>query len=216
MSDESNKKINIIFLKRILLEFPKEELSNIFSTKEQYTKFITILNDIIEEEPEFFLIADELITRAEATIEAHRFTYTEEETIELVNYAIVNLNKIKGLDEKTKQARLLLYRAEQETMRHDAITSAEMFVSMQMYDAEILEAMLVGKSEYLEPRFFIGSTNYLIETIPELYCDHEELRSQTITNMETITSDKKNINFFMRAYAKRTIRKLQKIKTKEE
>lgn len=216
MAKNLGEKIDIIFLKSLLIEIPTDELPNLLETKEEYTLFLSSLNDTIQEEPEFFLITDEFIKKAENVIEKYRFTYTDEETINLVNEAIVNLNSIRSIDEQTKQINYNLYVADQEVKRHDYIPNSEVLVYMLAHDATLLETMLTGKPAYYQPRYYIGSTNYLINTIPELYEECESIRSQTIINMETIKNTKKGINIFNRAYARKTLKTLKKIKNKEE
>lgn len=216
MSKDLEKRMDIIFLKSLLIENTAEALPKMIESKKEFILFLTSLNETIQEEPAFFLIADEIIKRAESVIQEHRFQYKDEETINLINDTIINLNNINGLDEQTKQINYNLYLADQEIKRNDYIPNSEVLVVMIINDAKLLESMFVGNAEEWIPRYYIGSTNYLINTIPEVYEDSGNVKEQTIMNMEIIRKNRKNINFITRASAKKTIKTLKKIKKKEE
>lgn len=216
MSDELSTKIDIIFFKGTIIDLPTEALQESFSKKEDYRMFLQALNSTLKQEPAFFLLSDKLIKRAEDTLYEHRFTYKDEELINLINEIIIGFNKLKNIDKKTKNDSIKVYVQEQREKRETYIPNITELFFMMSHDTSVMEAMLVGKSVSWQAGYFIGSTNYLVNTIPEFYAEFQDLTQQTIKNLQKITDDKTNPNFLIKSYAEKSIKNLQKVKTKEE
>lgn len=216
MSDELATKIDIIYFKGTLIELPTAELQEAFSKKEDYRMFLQALNSTLKQEPAFFLLSDKLIKRAEDILYEHRFTYKDEEIINLINEIIIGFNRLNNMDDKTKKDSLKVYEEEQSQKRGIFIRNRDELIFMTSHDTSVMHAMMVGKSVRWESYYFIGSTNYLVNTIPEFYIEYQALTQQTIKNLEKITSNNSFPNLLIKPSAEKSIKNIQKIKIKEE
>ena len=187
-----------------------------FSKKDDYKLLLEALNSTLKQEPAFFLLSDKLIKKAEDTLYEHRFAYKDEEIINLINEIIIGFNKLKNIDDKTKSDSIKVYVQEQREKRGTYIPNRTELFFMMSHDASVMEAMLAGKSVSWQAGYFIGSTNYLVNMIPEFYAEFQDLAQQTIKNLQKITDYKTKPNFLIKSYAEKSIKNIKKIKTKEE
>lgn len=218
ISDETQDKIDIIFLKNQLIASKEIDLKQICSSPEDYGIFIDILNIALGQEPAFFLLTDDFLKAAEDVLYSKRFDYRHIENYnEVINEIIGRINRLRTVSQDIKDRQARAYADWNLSVRQvGSNISLTEFYKLLGHDALLIQELLKGNIDELNPFYFFSSTNYLLTVMPEFYETHPEIVDLTMKKLDESINKRWFWNKHEREYAKEISKNLQKVKVKEE
>ncbi len=216
--DPLQDKIDIIFLKHQLICAPEIDLTEAFSAEEEYGAFIDIFNVALEAEPAFFLLNDEFLKTAEGILYSKRFEYMHTANYnEIINDIIGRINHLKGIHPYLISHQVSSYiNWNLEVRQLGSIMKETEFYRVLGRDANLIQGLINGDIEDIEPYYFFSSTNYLATVMPELYEQNPEMLDMTMQKLDHSIQKRWFWNLAERDFARETQKKLYKVKSKEE
>lgn len=218
ISDETQDKIDIIFLKNQLIASKEIDLKQLCSDPENYGIFIDVLNIALDQEPAFFFLTDEFLEAAEDVLHSKRFDYRPIDNYnEVINDIIGRINHLRTVPQDVKDRQARAYADWNLTVRQiGSNISLTDFYKILGHDAILIQELLKGNIDELDPFYFFASTNYLLTVMPELYETHPEIIDLTMEKLDRSINKRWFWNKGERTYAKEIRKNLQKVKVKEE
>lgn len=208
--------LNIIFIKNQLINAPLDKLKEINSGYEEFGEFIDTLNIALDAEPAFFLLSDEIIRRAEAVVAHKRFEYSDPQYNAIINNIIGQINCLKSIPADIRRRQVEAYICWQNEIRQLGHLSTADFVEALANDAIVIQRLLAGNLGDIDPLFFLSSTNYIVEVIPQFYQEFPGTLDLTFQRLDEHVHKKGILNWAERSYAKQTKKNIEKVKIKEE
>lgn len=212
MAYKLEDKINIIYLKNQLINATTEQLKKKYSSHDNFGFFIDTLNIALNEDHIYFLLDDEILSKAETIIAHRRFDFDDECFNAVINEIINQLNRLKTIPEQLKTIQKQSYISFQQSTRQMVFDDMEDFLSAIAYDAVLIQKLTNGELVDLEPAYFFASTNYLAQTLPEFYQKKPMMAELTLKKLDDHTSKKGFSNWAERAFANEAVKNIQKIK----
>lgn len=209
--DENRKKfVTMLVIKNQLINSSIEEIMEINESESQTKIFLSAINQLLKDEAAFILMDSKLLIKIEEFIHEKRFKFSNNEINCLINEVIVRLNSIKTKNEV--QINLLKngYLIYQEDCRKTEFKDNEELLYCMAYDIIVYMNLEKGSLADLEfDGLFLATTNYFLETVPEIYCD-PLFFSQTLERIDHGCHTHGFKNFKYREYAKKTKESFQK------
>lgn len=201
--------ISNIILKNMLINTPINIIQEVNNNGLRIDFLKSIIN-LLNIEDGFILMDPKFLIKIEEFIYTDRFKYkTNNENSELVNNIIYKINNLKSKTELQINIIKYNYLCYQEECRKLSFVYEEQFFNSIAYDAVIYENFTKLLPINIEnDYFFLGTTNYFINVMPELYKNPLFLK-QTIDIIDsrykkTIFGNKK-----LKKFAKETKKSLQ-------
>lgn len=216
--DPLQDKMDVIFLKHQLIASEEIDLKEAHATEEGYGAFIDILNVALETEPAFFLLDDILVKAAEDVLYHRRFDYNKVLNYnEIINEIIGRFNALKTISPYIRQQQRNAYITWNLDVRQLGTAMSEReFYKILAHDANLIQSLVNGSLDDIEPYYFFASTNFLTTVMPELYQAHPEMVELTMEKLDSSLKKRGFWNWAERDYAKETKKNLQKVKVKGE
>lgn len=216
MTYDLEDKKNIIYLKNQLIHGDVEKLKEIYSSEEGYAFYIDTLNIALDAEPVFFLLDDSILSKVEAIFYHKRFDYKTPDINAVINEIIGRLNRFRSMPEGIKNMQCRQYSMWQQQVRETSFMSKEDLLRGLAYDAILMEKLYQEKLGELDSIYFFASTNFLAKTLPEFYQEDQTRIDLTMERLDQHASKRWIWNWAERDFAKKAIKNIQKVKTKEE
>ena len=218
ITDDLQEKIDVVYLRNNIIAAKEVNLKESCSSEEEYGGFIDVFNIALEREPAFFLMDDNFQKIAEDVLYSKRIEYMRKGNYnEVINDIITKLNMMRMMPADIKLHKASSYVSwNLATHQVDAGISQQDFYVLLAHDALLIQGLLNGNIDDIEPFYFLSSTNYLATVMPELYQQFPEMIDLTMAKMDELAKAKDIKNFAMRQYAKQAQTYFQKVKTKGE
>lgn len=216
MTYDLKDKKNIIYLRNQLINGDEESLKKIYSTEDDYGFFLDTLHIALDTEPTFFLLNEEIFSKAENLLHHKRFDYKSSALQSVINEIIGRMNVLRNMPANIKQIQRRQYLLWQRKVRETSFSSEEDFLQALAYDALLMEKLYRGSLGETDAIYFFGSTNYLAKMLPEFYQEDDKRITLTMNRLEDHANKRGLIRWPERSFAKGTIKNIQKVKTKEE
>ncbi len=216
MDYDLEDRINIIYLKNQLINASQEQLLELYKDDKSYGFFIDTLNITMDAEPAFFLLDEGLLAKAMGVVYAHRFEFKNPSYNEIVNEIITFHNELTHYQDYVKVQRANAYIRWQSEVHDLSFYSKEDLLACLAHDALTIQQLVKNDFSNADPAYFLASVNYLVNVLPEFFeenANYLDLSLRVATQYATEKGFKKHPQ---RAYAKKTIKNIQKVKVKEE
>lgn len=201
--------LTVIQLKNQLINLSFEQLLELNKTEMQHVQYVSSINTLLQKEEAFIFIDSDILCKIENLIYKQRFLLDpmQADSLIQINHAIVKLNELKFETEGHINSLKNSYLFYQEDCRGiEFEDNGGLLVSMA-YDFEVYSGLQNGRLDDLEGDLFLGSTNYFLENIPELY-QNSSFYNQTL---QKLVQDSNRRGIWNRCYrAKETLDNFQK------
>lgn len=214
MENNINNFTRVMYLKHELVNTKIDKLIEKYYDTE---KFISFLEDIklMNEMDTFLLLDASFIDKIEKISMTQRFNIKNEKYISLINDFICYTNDLQHYPENKKNILLNNYLAYHEDVRQLDFTNHEDFVYTLGYDANVYDSLQEDNLDNLDETLFFGSTNYFLETIPELYQNPTYI-NLTISKLKQMSKRYNIFKFTKKRNIQITIENFQKVKSRKE
>lgn len=210
-------RINMYVLKNHLLKHSPRVLMHLYGKEdEDYCYFIDTLNITLDAEPAFFLVEPQILKNALEIVYKKRFAIKDSDVNAVINEIIAQVNRLNSLNESDKNAQKNAYLAWQEESRCLTFSTQQDFLNSLSYDTAVLKKTSKDRLDDVDPAYFLASVNHLAENFPEFYQQDPARITRTLATLEALSKTKGFSNRSIRAFAKETIKTMQKVKGKEE
>ncbi len=209
-------KIYVIFLKNQLILSSSKVLENFYTEGDRYRQFVYDLNNALTLEPAFFFTNPKILEKAQEIFYRHRFSVKDPKVNGEINEIIGKLNVLNNTPDYVKRIQLYNYLSYQEDSRQIKFYHDDLFLESMANDANVIFKLISGDLSGVDSTYFLGSTNYLVSTIPEFYLEDLRRIELTMAKIDELASQKGFSKIGERAFAKDTRKNIQKIKVKEE
>lgn len=209
-------KIYVIFLKNQLILSSSKVLENFYTEGDRYRQFVYDLNNALTLEPAFFFTNQKILDKAQEIFYRHRFSVKDPKVNGEINEIIGKLNVLNNTPDYVKRIQLYNYLSYQEDSRQIKFYHDDLFLESMANDANVIFKLISGDLSGVDSTYFLGSTNYLVSTIPEFYLEDLRRIELTMAKIDELASQKGFSKIGERAFAKDTRKNIQKIKVKEE
>lgn len=209
-------RVNIIYLRNQLINAKLEQLLELYKDDKSYGFFIDTLNIAMDAEPAFFLLDGEILEKAMSVVYAHRFEFKDPTYSEIVNEIITAYNELTYYPDSIKIQKANAYIIWQSEVHDLPFYSKEDLLACLAHDALTIHNLANKDFSNTDPAYFLASINYLVNVLPEFFeenADYLDLSLRMATQYATEKGFRKRPQ---RAYAKKTIKNIQKVKAKEE
>lgn len=206
-----NDHINVIYLKNYLLSLSSSQLLSAYCDKAKYGLFLDTVNIMNSLDNGFLLLDSDMISKIENVIFHQRFIYSDKDFTACCNEIIVFLNRMKNMSSVEKTLIQEHYLDYQEDVRFMAFPRTDDFKAAISYDAVGHYQLLHNNFSHMEEPFFLGSINYFIEQIPELF-QNEDILTRSDMMIKFILEKKGFGRKMIRELASTTLDNFQKIK----
>lgn len=203
--------LTVIQLKNQLINLSFEQLLELNKTEDQHVQYVSSINTLLQKEEAFVFMDSDILHKIENLIYKQRFLLDSMQVDSLmqINRTILKLNELKfktaGYINSLKNSYLFY----QENCRRIEFEENDDLLISMAYDFEVYRSLQNGQLNDLEDIFFFGSTNYFLESIPELY-QNSSFYDQTL---QKLVQDSKKRGFWNkcgRGCAKKTLDNFQK------
>ena len=166
------KKINYLIFRSMMIGNTPNEIVNTFQSKDDYVKFMSMVDCILENDSEFLLLRNFIDkTQSVISLSSEKFDVSNEKR-SLRNKYIISLNELKCL--KDKDDIIDEYLDNETIMRgYLAYTDKLLFNSMQndFYVVARLQEAMDGNNKLskIDNRQFLESSSFFINIMPEIY-----------------------------------------------
>lgn len=216
MEDNFTNFKNFIYLKDQLLKADYQVLREMYEDYENYIAFVVAVVDILNNEPLFFLLNEDMIDEVENILSIHRFTKNDSDLKETINQIVIFFNQLIANNEEEKDLLYYDFVVNQEDMRRVIFKDENTLVQALSYDADVLEAIEDNNFTFLDKDpFTLMSINYLMSRCSNLFQD-ERISNNTIDQLNNISDRNNHFGGRVKAYSKDLKRTVQKIKKKNE
>ena len=206
----------VLLLKQQLVKESLDFMINQCRERKSYLRFLTTTKALLDLDSGFLLQTHVLLERLETILYSKRYEWKDQETNEWMNQIIPLLNEIKTYSDIKRNSILEHYLLYQEEIRMLCFEDQKAFLEALTFDATTYQALKTNLSQTIkEEDLFLSSTNYFIETIPEIYED-ATVSEQTERKIRECENKKGLWNRALRKYAQATNLNFQKIKKKGE
>lgn len=202
----------VMYLKRELVNTKIDQLIEKYYDTEKFISFLDDIKLMNEMDTCFLLLDDSFINKIEKISMTQRFNIKNEKYISLINDFICYTNDLQHYPENKKNILLNNYLAYHEDVRQLDFTNHEDFVYTLGYDANVYDSL---QEDNLDETLFFGSTNYFLETIPELYQNPTYI-NLTISKLKQMSKRYNIFKFTKKRNIQITIENFQKVKSRKE
>lgn len=205
----------VMYLKRELVNTKIDQLIEKYYDTEKFISFLDDIKLMNEMDTCFLLLDDSFINKIEKISMTQRFNIKNEKYISLINDFICYTNDLQHYPENKKNILLNNYLAYHEDVRQLDFTNHEDFVYTLGYDANVYDSLQEDNLDNLDETLFFGSTNYFLETIPELYQNPTYI-NLTISKLKQMSKRYNIFKFTKKRNIQITIENFQKVKSRKE
>lgn len=206
----------VLLLKKQLVKDPLTFMVDQCQDKTKYHQFLMSTKVLLDLDSGFLLQSPDLIEKLETILYSQRFEFKDPRINSRINEILLVLNEIKNYSDTKINFILEHYLLYHEDIRMLCFETQNDFLEALTFDSIAYQALNKNLSQtIIEEDLFLSSTNYFIETIPEIY-DDVLIREQTERKIRECENKKGLWNRQLRKYAEDTNLNFQKIKKKEE
>lgn len=199
--------IQIFDLKEKLLTCDTAELLEIYQDEEGFINFVDSLDYLLQEDEDFLKFLPLFIEDIESVLMAKRFSLKDSELIKKINNIICRINILKGISEDEQMQNAIKYIDKEYKLRGNDLESAEVLTKAMIADVDVVLALLDEDVSKLDDDiFFLASTNYFMNLIPELY--DEDLVRISLDKCKRIAKKSKLFDKKTKTYVKKTEERL--------
>lgn len=170
---DKETRIYSLILKNQLLGVDTDLLKDMYKQEKYFKKLLTTLKMLIEQEPEFFWLEPEVISKSYKILKDSNYIkiYLEE-----INDIIINLNGINATNMEEKNIRLTSYLSKQLKMREiDYNIDIDTLKNLISYDCIVYKFIDQNIEMRISVDFVCSSINYFSEYIPETFDDDRKI-----------------------------------------
>ncbi len=214
LTEEDKKIIRFIQtldIKEKLLTYEVSDLLECYADEDSFKDFILGLGYLLDDDEDFLKFIPIFIDDIESFLAAKRFTITDKELIQQINSIICRLNMLKNDSFEEQLVDAVNYIDKQNQWRGQKFKSVEMLTDSMIADMDIIMALLDDEeaSHLANNMFFLASTNYFVQAVPELY--DEDLVKFSLDKCDIIAKKSKLFDAKTKQYVKKTKEKLRKV-----
>lgn len=209
---ETEDLVDVMLIKNNLILLDSDTLIEKCNSKKTFKFFIDSINKLLDTESSFLLLDEAYIDKIQEVVNMYRFSFRDKEYVSILNGVICKINEVKNYPDSLVEAMKDSYIETQSELRKFSFPSLETFMMSLSYDAVCILAFREQSEELItEETLFYCSSNYFINTIPEIYDDE-------YTNNLTDKIINKRLSRFsflernVKAFAKDTKESIEKIK----
>ncbi len=183
-----------------------------------YYRFINALDNALSNEKPFFLMNEEFLDNTQTILESQRSLFQSfPGCADTINSIIRKINEIRSMPMEAIAQNVRGYVAwNLETRKLPLFTTPQQLYTSMAADVVVISMLQSGEIPTIGEKEFIASTNYIAEVIPEFYKFYPEARNITMNFLDEVASKKGFKNRHGRKKAITAVKKLEKIKAKEE
>lgn len=215
MENNINNFTRVMYLKHELVNTKIDQLIEKYYDTEKFISFLDDVKLMNEVDTCFLLLDDSFINKIEKISMTQRFNIKNEKYISLINDFICYTNDLQHYPENKKNILLNNYLAYHEDVRQLYFNDHNDFIYALGYDANVYDSLQEGNLDNLDETLFFGSTNYFLETIPELYQNPTYI-NLTISKLKQMSKRYNIFNFTKKRNIQITIENFQKVKSRKE
>lgn len=181
-------KINDYLYNKLLYKFKKQLICNYKEVldENEYIKFIGLTLFLLSKEPEFLIFVTPIVDRIMKIINNNRYDYNihDEE-----NEIIRSLNTLKNYT--TEELKEEYRQIQREERVYNFESDSDILYSIA-YDSVVIDYLEAGNLDNIKEKYFIASTNYLLENFPNLYSKNRNYIDITINKLNEIYENNSN------------------------
>lgn len=215
MFDESELELidylNIIYLKNELLTLPTSKLLEKYQAEEMYGIFLDTVNIMNAVDSAFLLFSNQALKKIETVVDTYRFLYRSAEFNIVRNDIIRYLNTVSSCSRELKNIKKDCYLDYHQDLRKMSFMTEDDFLYAVSYDAVSLYKLQDRNLQDMDDTCFLGSINYFIEVIPELFYE-KDIQEVAQSKIEEISRRRGYRNRVVREFSQETMNHFQKIK----
>ncbi len=220
MLEISDQNLVKFLLQFQLLNLSAEEIMGLYDKDEFFKSWLVGIIDLMQNEPAFFLLEDDILNKIEEVNNQLRFKYPDQESRDLGNIIIKITAYMRGLDRETCDINIHDYFVWQMALRSYVPTVKNKIFLSEMknlisFDYATYDSLESRNYDGLfQERGFLGTTNNFLKTWPELYQAHPKFLAVTEEIVrDSLSSDyKKPDEKQYKLMAKNTLRTISKFK----
>lgn len=202
-----------IFLSNIILinKLISTPTNMMLETNNNRSEFLKAITNLLETEDGFVLMDPSFLLKIENFIYANRFEHkNSKDDLEMINHIISKINFLNSKNDLQVKITRFNYLYYQEKCRKLSFKSEEQFFNSLAYDITVYENLMSKSLENINNNyFFLGTTNYFLEVVPELYQNNLFLE-QTIKQLDNTYQKVRFYDRNLKKFAKETQKSLKK------
>ena len=213
-NEQLSKIISNLYLKHQLIYKSEKEMLDVYKDLDSYRIFLETAYDFIQNEPAYFYLEEFLIEKIMTVVNKFRFDYIKEEGInDLVNSIIISANSLKFNMNNIEYITPIItnYVNYEIDMRDINFEDDIELLAAMGQDYLVFWGLVNNLDELYKDEFFLISTNYFINSCPEIY-EFPKMKERTIQKLQDMSKINIVENPIIHDYVKSTNKAFQKIK----